>query len=580
MVGDEISYDVGMDGSSSKSTEANRLRWWQPTPRRRSYVWLFVVLTVIWLPDYRYRMMIVELVDIACRAIEYGSEPSVRFQIYQSKRQWEAHRIRLALRERSADASGGDADLAGSIRHLDYRALHAAALKAGIVVDENVGVANRRFLNEADMASREMRQELNGQFEVIAIPPILSVQRYRQSYYRLKDVHRGVWWQVKVALGPPVHMCGWLIAAFGLALLVSSFKKRWFSVFVACLLVFSLIVSSLDLWKMTDIPWIWNVLAVLALSGVAGELGWLSRRYFNTTRYTFVVGFFLFGLGLVAFSDTPSFCGGTASFYTQPTHTTGIKHLGVGIVIACISMMVCGLLRAKEEQELKDDLPGMIAFGTLIMVIIVYDATVRHAVLWRIVSAGATVSQSGSLYDVASSASGPELHEVLRRTKALSELRGLDLSGSGATDTDMVLVGRMKQLRSLSIQHTAVTDAGMRYLGDLDRLRVLRVYGSGVRDPGFIHLQQLPELWRLWLDERQYAASGVQALMAVNPKVKAKLVEVSSDPFVESWEDDPFAPAGGADPFAADPFAGGSESSAGRDPFARDDSDDDEDIWD
>ena len=83
-----------------------------------------------------------------------------------------------------------------------------------------------------------------------------------------------------------------------------------------------------------------------------------------------------------------------------------------------------------------------------------------------------------------------EHHQAgLAHIEGMSQLQGLDLSGTQVTNNGLVHLAGLSRLRSLGLSRTGVTDAGLEHLRGLRRLEHVDVSGTSVTDMAMIRLR-------------------------------------------------------------------------------------------
>lgn len=93
-----------------------------------------------------------------------------------------------------------------------------------------------------------------------------------------------------------------------------------------------------------------------------------------------------------------------------------------------------------------------------------------------------------------------------------SDLRWLDLSRTGLTDSGLKVLATMPNLERLDLRGTAVGDDGVRGLAGLHNLETLSLYGTGLTDAGLPALRGLPSLRRLYVGGTKVTGPGLDAL--------------------------------------------------------------------
>jgi YHS domain-containing protein/uncharacterized membrane protein len=96
-------------------------------------------------------------------------------------------------------------------------------------------------------------------------------------------------------------------------------------------------------------------------------------------------------------------------------------------------------------------------------------------------------------------------------TPLASNLRWLDLAGTGVTDAALTQVGAMRHLTRLHLQHTAITDTGIAHLAGLSELESLNLYSTSVTDAALETLKRLPKLRQLYLWQTKVTPEAAKA---------------------------------------------------------------------
>ncbi|MFP6667834.1 MAG: protein kinase [Pirellulales bacterium] len=87
----------------------------------------------------------------------------------------------------------------------------------------------------------------------------------------------------------------------------------------------------------------------------------------------------------------------------------------------------------------------------------------------------------------------------LENVRGISQLKVLNISGSGVTDSGIVHIIGCTQLRDLDLSRTKVTDVGASLLARIQSLRQLYVAGTDISGDGLKHLKSFGELTHLSL---------------------------------------------------------------------------------
>lgn len=93
-----------------------------------------------------------------------------------------------------------------------------------------------------------------------------------------------------------------------------------------------------------------------------------------------------------------------------------------------------------------------------------------------------------------------------------SNLRWLNLAGTGITEEGVKRVSKMRNLTRLHLERTALTDAALLHLQPLSELEYLNLYGTQVTDAGLASLRPLRNLRRIYLWQTQVTVDGAKAL--------------------------------------------------------------------
>lgn len=113
----------------------------------------------------------------------------------------------------------------------------------------------------------------------------------------------------------------------------------------------------------------------------------------------------------------------------------------------------------------------------------------------------------------------------------LSELKRLQLIGSGITDERTEHILACQNLTSLSLAFSEVTDAGIADITRFRRLKMLDLNGTSVTDEGLVHLHNLRHLEILGLGWTDVTDAGLQSLANL-PELREVILtstSVSSD---------------------------------------------------
>ena len=92
----------------------------------------------------------------------------------------------------------------------------------------------------------------------------------------------------------------------------------------------------------------------------------------------------------------------------------------------------------------------------------------------------------------------------------------VDLSGTQATDTDLVQLNELPQLLYLWLYQTKVTDAGLEHLAGLTQLHDLRLASTQITDAGLEHLKGMNQLRSLDLGRNQITDGGLKHLRGLS----------------------------------------------------------------
>ena len=99
--------------------------------------------------------------------------------------------------------------------------------------------------------------------------------------------------------------------------------------------------------------------------------------------------------------------------------------------------------------------------------------------------------------------------EGIERLSACTELKSLDLSGTGVVDDGLGPIAALGHLTKLSLAGTRVGDAGLAHLAGLSELRELDLQTAPVTDAGLKHLAGLVNLTTLGLAETRVTDAGL-----------------------------------------------------------------------
>jgi len=94
----------------------------------------------------------------------------------------------------------------------------------------------------------------------------------------------------------------------------------------------------------------------------------------------------------------------------------------------------------------------------------------------------------------------------------LTQIKELDLSGTGITDAGLVHLKRMAGLQKLDLSGTGITDAGLVRLKRMARLQELDLSGTRITHAGLAHLSGLTSLQTLSLRKTEVSEAGVMHL--------------------------------------------------------------------
>jgi hypothetical protein len=99
------------------------------------------------------------------------------------------------------------------------------------------------------------------------------------------------------------------------------------------------------------------------------------------------------------------------------------------------------------------------------------------------------------------------------------------LSGSKATDADLVHLKGFPKLHELDLSDTAITDAGLAHLEGLSELRSLNLAGTRVTDAGLAHLRGLARLQELNVANTRITDKGIRDLRQALPRLRVSRQE-------------------------------------------------------
>jgi len=112
---------------------------------------------------------------------------------------------------------------------------------------------------------------------------------------------------------------------------------------------------------------------------------------------------------------------------------------------------------------------------------------------------------------------------VLRDLAPLTNLRGINLYSTGATDADMAWLAACPRLEVIELSDTDIGDHGLAHLSRLPRLRVLNISSDRISDRGCRWIAQMPALEELELGSRNVHDAGIIALAQLRTLRKLKL---------------------------------------------------------
>jgi len=134
----------------------------------------------------------------------------------------------------------------------------------------------------------------------------------------------------------------------------------------------------------------------------------------------------------------------------------------------------------------------------------------------------AAITRSGGLVFYDEQSWSPLAGECgrLLRTNWLVDLIGVDYLSHvtevaldhRATDSDLMLIGRLSRLERLSISDSSITDAGLRHLRGLRTLRQLFLHSTPISDGGLAHLNSMGRLQLLTLVDTKVTDAGLPYL--------------------------------------------------------------------
>jgi hypothetical protein len=105
----------------------------------------------------------------------------------------------------------------------------------------------------------------------------------------------------------------------------------------------------------------------------------------------------------------------------------------------------------------------------------------------------------------------------------LTDLRGLDLTGTDVTGESLRKIKALTRLEKLSLADLAVADGDLAPLADRKSLRVLDLSGTQIDDAGLAYLQGLPGLEQLDLGRTRVADPGLNVLAGIPTLIRLSL---------------------------------------------------------
>lgn len=105
--------------------------------------------------------------------------------------------------------------------------------------------------------------------------------------------------------------------------------------------------------------------------------------------------------------------------------------------------------------------------------------------------------------------------DIVHSISDSSQLRGLNLSGTGLTDTGLQAVSRFSLLESLDVSSTRITDDGLIHCATLANLSTLSLTRTAITGDGLIHFPALANLSTLSLSRTAISERGLRFLTAV-----------------------------------------------------------------
>ncbi len=97
----------------------------------------------------------------------------------------------------------------------------------------------------------------------------------------------------------------------------------------------------------------------------------------------------------------------------------------------------------------------------------------------------------------------------------LKQLKGLNLRGTGAFDTDVASIKHLTQLEWINLSDTRIADDGLEQLKELPQLKALFLDRAWVHDDGLAHLKGLTKLESLSLGGTRVTDVGLANLTAL-----------------------------------------------------------------
>src|SRR5690606_30577675 len=119
--------------------------------------------------------------------------------------------------------------------------------------------------------------------------------------------------------------------------------------------------------------------------------------------------------------------------------------------------------------------------------------------------------------------------ELLPRFPALT---GLNLSGTGVTNSGLVHVGGIKGLQTLQLDRMAIDGQGLETLAGQNQLREISLVNTPISDPAFAHLQNMDRLEVLRVSGiRNLQGHGFDELVTADRLSNLRELEASSTGF-------------------------------------------------